>query len=81
MERKPFRMSHLSMESMLQTLNKILMPAHPEKVRKAHEEFLGDVAEEAKTGKVFSRLHKDAVMRTDREAILRILAEAAPSEP
>ena len=53
MERKPFRMSHLTMESMIQTLNKILMPAHPEKVRKAHEEFLGAVAEEAKAGKVY----------------------------
>ena len=53
MERKPFRMSHLTMESMIQTLNKILMPAHPEKVRKAHKEFLGDVAEEAKAGKVY----------------------------
>lgn len=35
--RKPFRMHHLTMESMLSNLNKILMSAHPPKIRKAFE--------------------------------------------
>lgn len=77
-ERKPFRMHHLTMESMLTTLNKILMTSHEPKIKKAYEDFM-HMHKECSHDLVFDRLRRDIGQRNDRKKIFKTLSDVAPS--